>query len=191
MHRFRASCSEPWRQVAPIDMRRAYLRLYDFARHLFTGIAHGVVDIAAWKPPQKIRDVDRLSTLLMPENQIWIASGKFVFIPMVLPSACPLAVSSFVSRRGMHSFGKKIRFLWLQSLICTYKLHLISRNGLWGHNRNPIKFVNHWRTQLLCCKVMPPKKKLRYQNAWERCVEAQSTLQMPSILKYEAMQELP
>ena len=38
---------------------------------------------------------------------------------------------------------------------------------------------------------MPPKKKLRYQNAWERFVEAQSTLQMPSILKYEAMQELP
>jgi hypothetical protein len=38
---------------------------------------------------------------------------------------------------------------------------------------------------------MPPKKKFRYQNAWERFVEAQSTLQMPSILKYEAMQELP
>ena len=108
---------------------------------------------------------------------------------------CHLPVHSlfqvFVSRRGMHSFGKKIRFLWLQSLICTYNLHLISRNGLWCHNRNPIKFVNHWRAQLLCCKVMPPKKKLRYQNAWERFVEAQSTLQMPSILKYEAMQELP
>ena len=77
------------------DMRRAYLRLYDFARNLLTGIAHGVVNVAAWKPPQKIRYVDRLRTLLMPQNQLRTASGKIVFIPMVLPSACPLAVSSF------------------------------------------------------------------------------------------------
>ena len=105
----------------------AYLSLYDFARNLLTGIAHGVVDVAAWKPPQKIRYVDRLSTLFMPQNQIWTASKQICFhsngIAICLSTRCfkflyPEEVCIALAKR----FGSSDCRVWYALTSCIWYL---------------------------------------------------------------------